>query len=35
MDKQKILLNNKLVWPSEPYKPNPAMMSGSLLFLWA
>jgi len=26
MEKQKIQLNNKLVWPSEPYKPNPLMM---------
>src|SRR5664280_305757 len=26
MEKQKIKLNNKLVWPSEPYNPNPAMM---------
>lgn len=26
MEKQKIKLNNKLVWPSEPYKPNPALM---------
>jgi len=26
MEKQKIKLNNKLVWTSEPYNPNPAMM---------
>lgn len=26
MQKQKIQLNNKLVWPSEPYTPNPTMM---------
>jgi MoxR-like ATPase len=26
MEKQKIQLNNKLVWASEPYKPNPVMM---------
>jgi MoxR-like ATPase len=26
MEKHKIQLNNKLVWPSEPYKPNPSMM---------
>jgi Holliday junction resolvasome RuvABC ATP-dependent DNA helicase subunit len=26
MEKQKILLNNKQVWASEPYKPNPSMM---------
>ena len=27
MEKQKIQLNNKLVWASEPYKPNTAIMS--------
>lgn len=26
MERQKIKLNNKLVWPSEPYKPNTAMI---------
>jgi MoxR-like ATPase len=26
MEKKKILLNKKLVWTSEPYKPNPAIM---------
>lgn len=26
MQKQKILLNNKLVWPAEPYVPNPMML---------
>lgn len=26
MEKQKIKLNNKMVWPSEPYTPNQAMM---------
>jgi MoxR-like ATPase len=26
MEKQKIRINNKLVWASEPYKPNQAMM---------
>ena len=27
MEKQKIQLNNKLVWASEPYKPNTSIMS--------
>ena len=26
MERQKIQLNNKSVWPSEPYCPNPTMM---------